>query len=265
MALESFVPHTVLEQPTAEMRWWHRSLRPVFAPGSIVGTALVTPLAHVAPLSVDFQTYLYDVFHRHWVSRVAHATAMPLILAAGVGIAAQLHPALGWVCTALVAASTGAMATSRGMALPAALGVVATVGCGALGQRWAVGPILGVGPVVGLFLLGLLQTLSHVFEPDVPPRASGSDRWIPVRAYFAAAPVPRVFRSAGMLLAGTCNEIWASSRLLPVVIRELLWRVGWDRAGARRHAALLHEAMRDQNPAIDFVGSGGASDLAYRP
>src|SRR5437762_4284151 len=94
----------VFVEPTQEMLFWTGRLRWIVeAPerrtsrlGRAIAVALVAPLAHCANLSLQFQSYLYDIFHQSWTARVGHAVCMPLICV--MTVAALLPspaPALG--------------------------------------------------------------------------------------------------------------------------------------------------------------------------
>jgi len=80
------------------------------------------------------------------------------------------------------------------------------------------------------------------------------------------ATVPGRLRAAGGPLAaqtafGTVDELVASPRLLPVLLLHLLWLTG--HAGQRRQALtdLATQAITSGNPALDYIGTGGATPL----
>jgi hypothetical protein len=254
-----YVTSTVLQAPTAEMRTWQRRLQALFRDDSLLGVALVTPIAHFANRSAGFQTYLYAIFHRTWPARLGHAVLMPTIVTAALAWAAMWS---SWLATGLslsMAAWYVAMARREHMAL---LGVV-SVGSVAFmlpaASYWGAAAVAGaVHPGLVLVLAALGQTLSHAAEPDVPPRVSETNRWVPIAEYFAHSPVRRAFRSALMVPAGMANEIWASWRLLPVVWLDLLWRLGYQPQARAAHRRLVAQACEHGNPAIDFIGEGGA-------
>src|SRR5271170_7511280 len=72
--------------PTREMLFWSRALAWLVAPGRrdsplrrLARVALVTPTAHLCNLSVQFQSYLFDIFHQTRMARVGHVVCMPVI------------------------------------------------------------------------------------------------------------------------------------------------------------------------------------------
>lgn len=251
--------------PTEEMRRWAARLHGWLGP-SVAGTALVTPIAHVANNSLGFQAYLYSIFHRTWPAKLGHVVLMPLIAVATLATAGTLHPAL---CVAAGVALVVWYARVAGAhRLPLLAGVLAASGAAftfaalAWSARWS---DLGVWahPALVWAALGLAQTLSHLTEPDVPPRVSGCDDWVPLPEYFRRDPVRNGLRALAMVFAGTMNEMWSGWRLYPVVALDLLWAFGYAPAQRARHEALVARAVEGGNPAIDFIGRGGGRPVAY--
>jgi hypothetical protein len=110
---------------------------------------------------------------------------------------------------------------------------------------------------------------SHAREP-LPPRVTRSDRWVGVGEYLWGAPGARnhpgtVLRRSGQLAAqvafGTVDELVASPRLLPVLLLDLLWRAGYARQRRATLTGLATRAIASGNPALDYVGTGGATPL----
>lgn len=248
-------------EPTAEMTRWARRLGGTLRPGSVVGMLLVTPIAHVANRSFGFQAYLYDVFHRSAAARIGHTVCMPAIVAAALGAAFSVHAGVGVVVAAALAAWHVAVARREGL-LGLGVTMVGLIGLlSVVGAWWsAAATVWWAHPVIHVFTLGFLQTLSHAAEAEVPPRVSGHTRWTATKAFFAERPFRHGVRSAVMLVAGTANEVWASWRLLHVVALDLLFALGYraDLRAARQ--AVLRDACADGNPAIDYIGRGGATE-----
>jgi hypothetical protein len=246
-----------LVAPTDEMRRWGRRLAPLRREGSLLGAALVTPVAHLANDSFQFQTYLYAIFHRGLLPRMSHAVLMPLMQIAMFAVAAAVHPAVAGALAAVLAAWHGRLAWRHGVPALAWVTIPSVVLMLVAGVAWAGHPGAPAAWLVGL-LAGVLQASSHAFEPAVPPRVSGSDRWMRTTAWFRATPFRSVVRAALMFVAGTFNELWASWRLWPVAVLDALWRMGFDPHGRAAMAALVAQASAQGNPAIDFIGVGGA-------
>lgn len=250
------------EEPTPEMRRWAARLAPTLAPGSWVGTALVTPIAHVANASLDFQMYLYDVFHRGWIARAGHRVCMPGIIVSALASLALLG---SW----LAAAAGGALAVwylrlgrREGLPLVGWVSAATAVGGVVAAVVWA-NSAGGLDPREALLALVVLQTLSHATEPDVPPRVSGEPRWRPIGAWFREAPVRNLVRSTLMAVAGVVNEAWASWRLFPLLVLDGLWRVGYAPSRRVLHEERVAAALATGNPAIDVIGAGGACERGY--
>lgn len=257
VAAEVFVP------PTPEMRRWAARLNWALAPGSAAGTALVTPIAHVASSSIAFQTYLYAIFHRTLLARVGHTVCMPLIVAALFGTMFVLHPALGVAATAAIGAWYIALGHANGMPALATLGGFVALALGGLGAWWAMAAsVWWTHPLTAVVMLGLAQAISHSLE-DVPPRVNGTDSWMPVLKFFRQTPLWSSARAAAMLPAGAMNEIWGSWRLLPILLLDGMWRGGYQRAKSEAHAALVARACDGGNPAIDYIGTGGTAHSPY--
>jgi len=249
-----------LVEPTPEMTRWARRLGGLLRPGSLAGMLLVTPIAHVANGSFGFQSYLYDVFHRSTVARIGHALCMPLIVAAAFGLVFSFATPVAVACALALAGWHARSAARAGLpGLGAAMvAVVAALAAG--GAVWAsIDTPWWAHPGLHVLVLGLAQTLTHAGEAHVPPRVSGDTRWVPTRAFFAAHPVRHGLRSAVMVVAGMANEIWASWRLLHLVVLDGLFALGYRRDIRAAREAVVRDACADDNPAIDFIGRGGAA------
>ncbi len=253
--------HTVLGPPTPEMVRWARRLAPLLRARSWLGTALVTPIAHFANGSLDFQAYLYRIFHRSVSARVAHGLAMPGIVALALALLFELHPALGVVGGAALTFWYARVGVANALPLLGAVGAALALALTAAAAWWSANTPTSAS-VAGLLALGLAQTLSHAAEPSVPPRVSAGPSWVPSGDFFARG-VPSVLRAAAMLVPGLANELWASWRLLPIIALDLLWTAGYAPARARAIADLVEAATLDGDPAIHFIGTGGSCTTPY--
>lgn len=247
------------------MRHWADRLAGMRRVGSLLGVGLVTPIAHLANRSLPFQTYLYAIFHRTAVARVGHAILMPAILVAAFASLASLSVPLAVTAAVLLACWYGWLALAHRLPLLAVVMVPLTAALCALGILWVTpAPSVVPGaPWLWVVLLGLVQTLTHAAEPDVPPRVNGTNHWMSQRAFFARAPIRNGVRAVLMVVAGTANELWASWRLLPVLVLDALWRVGCYPNERAQMRDWVHQAVADGDPAIDFIGQGGACVGAY--
>ena len=295
-------PAVVLLEPTAEMRGYARFFTRLLGlaephPGllqRVIADGMVTPTAHFANLSLEFQAYLFIIFHRSRLSRLAHAVFQPLTviaLAAALsafrldgplpaGHAAQIVGLNGaWLAGLLLAAWYVVQGLFNGMPLLAALMSLFSLGSAAAGTwifsvthgRGATdaGARFALSPWAWVLGLSFLVMASHVVEPLIPPRLNGRARWAPASELFFRPeggwrPARDVFRGAARvvflgILWGTLNELWAFWRLTPVSALTALWALGYQPARRARVAAAAAEAIRSGNPALDFIGIGGAA------
>jgi len=250
--------------PTPEMRFWAKALRPVVYGDHRLGRSLrfvlVTPLAHFANLSFDFQAYLYAVFHRRALVRWTHRLFIPLITTGTMATVMGLHQTLGLVfALGLVAwyAVQGLYNRMAGLAaVMVALGATAAAGAYAWSRAGGVGP-WWYHPALWVVVLSAVMTLSHAAEPDVPPRTNGGDRWVPIGVFFRERPVVALLRSTLAFFSGTLNEIWGAWRLFPVLVAHAMWRHGYQPRHYRALQSHVQLALQSGNPGIDHVGQGG--------
>ncbi|MFG2043885.1 hypothetical protein [Dactylosporangium sp. NPDC048998] len=275
--------------PSRGQLFWLRHAPAWFAPAVEGGSPLarwwaiatVTPSTNVTVLNLRYQAYLNLIFHRTALARVGHAVCMPLIVASMLAACCALPLGSLPVNTSLPAAAGLAVwwlwwAVKERDPLWGASGVVLVAALYALANaayelrpHAIAGSALLAQPLAWVVLGSLLQAASHVLEP-LPPRVTRSPRWVPVGEYLFGAEGGHhsratVVRRAGHLAAqtvfGTVDELVASPRLLPVLLLDLLWRLG--HAAARRAAwrAQAARAIASGNPGLDFIGIGGATPL----
>jgi hypothetical protein len=288
----------VFLEPTAEMRRYARLFGRLLAlgdPGAgwlarVVAGGMVTPVAHFANLSLEFQAYLFAVFHRRRPSRITHAALQPLTmvaLAAGLaafrlGRAGPAAPCVldlngAWLAGVVFALWYAAQALLNGMALLAAAMSVFALGSAAAGTLIASlarghGAPCSRSPWCWVLALSFVVTISHVPEPLLPPRLNGRTRWAARSELFRRPggelrPAEDLVRSGLRLLVlgvvwGTVNELWGFWRLVPVSVLHGLWALGYQPARRARVVGAAAEAIAHGNPALDFVGTGGAASLA---
>jgi hypothetical protein len=260
--------------PTPEMLWWTRRFGWLIAPAPgretwatrAVHLVAVTPSAHVANMSLHFQSFLFDVFHQTTISRVAHFVCMPLINAMVLALFAQVSPALAAVVAVVLAIWYLAQASKNGVTL---LGVVmlpvtAATYAGAMAYS-ATGPS-ALETLGWIGLLSLVQAASHAPEPKVPPRVTGSPRWVPLLEFLFGSPgrrhrpatvLHRLWISALQILFGALDEFWAAWRLVNLNWLELMWWLGYKPQMRARFKDLSRRAVANGQPAIDYIGVGG--------
>jgi hypothetical protein len=291
--------------PTGEMRGYTRFFTWLLGlasprPGSlqrIVSGGMVTPTAHFANLSIDFQAYLFAVFHRRRLSRLTHAVLQPLTsIALAAALAAfRLHGPLlaghrplifdlngAWLAGLLFAAWYAAQGLLNGMALLAGVMSLFALGSAAAGT-WILsltralasqgtGTRLALSPWFWVLVLSVLVMTSHAPEPLLPPRLSGRARWVRLPELFRRPDGG--WRGAGEIVRsglrvvflgviwGTVNELWAFWRLTPVSVLRGMWALGYQPERRARVTAAVKAAIDSGNPALDFIGIEGIKPMA---
>ena len=222
----------------------------------------VVPSTNMTNLSLQYQSYLNDIFHTSWIARLGHALAMPCIV---VCLSLIFYTYCGlWVTLAFHVGMTAWWMMWAAMERDWVWGI-ALAALSAL--VWSASMFLHahqVSPWLPLLVFALIQTLSHLPEP-LPPRVTRSARWVPLMDYlFKCSPIERLRRlgHAGMqVIYGCIDETLASPRLICVVVLELLWLCGHRREQRDRWKALSRKAIASGNPALDYIGIGGGTTL----
>lgn len=271
------LPAAVWVEPSREQWFWVRHFRPWFAPrpdeerGLVryVARFLVVPSTNVTNFSLQYQSYLNDIFHRTVLARVAHFTCMPLITGLYLAALQPLH--LGNVDGSLLGAGLLAvwwLAWALHERLPV-WGGLSVLWAGAIlaGSRAFVAT--GQSPWPWLGLLALVQASSHLAEVHVPPRLSGTARWMSRTEWMRTAgePLPvRLRRWLAILegaVHGTVDEAMASPRLAPIQLLEVLWKLGYAPHLRAEWKAWSQRAWQSGNPALDYIGTGGGTTLRW--
>ncbi|WP_181233573.1 hypothetical protein [Enhygromyxa salina] len=242
----------------------------------------VTPMAHVTFLNLDYQIYLNQVLHTAGGTWLTHLVCVPLnvgllfyALAIHTGGPDSMFMNAGLVLLAVLAAWYTAMAVKLRsglwagvvLAVLAGLWLVANVCAGLVAGgelAWFLRPITLVAAV------SAVQAYSHLFEEHVPPRANFQQRWQPVREFIWGDPATVTLQARLQRLAwtpigglwGLLDEWWASAKLLPLYLLELLWALGYRRAQREQIRGRSLEALASGDPALDWVGIGGGASVA---
>lgn len=292
-------------------RFWMRTFPWLFAPrdgrGSLftraLGMVLVVPLTILTPVSLTYQAYLNRIFHRSITARVGHAALIPvttwLVMLASASLvgprpvshdvtAANLFLLNGSAIVAGVLAvyyatwailerdalwGVALVALVFGMWIGANLQFTLTHADDPSAPFYAAWKTLH-NPWMWMAITSLGQALSHIPEPDLPPRLNGTHDWVPLRAYVLGprsnsthpatrqACVHRFARMISHFLFGPVDEWIAAPRLLPVYVLEAMWCVGHRRARRDAIYALADASLARGNPALDFIGTGGGRFLS---
>jgi hypothetical protein len=285
-------------RPTDEMLWWTRTFGRWIAPApgaesaaaKLLGVVLVTPSAHFANMSLYFQQYLYDVFHQTKVAKVGHYVCMPLINMMVLVFFAQFsvwsgsgafHVDAALVTTIALCLWYVAQATFNGVPwlgvamVPVTLATYAAAmaywhafGLPPEQATWVAPTEAPYNPLLWIALLSFVQAASHGPEPKLPPRVSGTAHWMSLWQFLFGRPGARhgparvvwhAIRAAAQIVFGALDEFWASWRLIPFNVLELMAWLGYRPETYARTKALARRAIAHGDPAIDFIGVGGGA------
>jgi len=267
--------------PTAEQWFWVRHFGRWFAPRpeeergftKWLGRFFVVPSTNVTNFSLQYQSYLNDIFHLTRTARVTHFTCMPLITGLYLAALRPLHAGSvsGDMIGAIVLAAWWLAWGVHERLVVWGLAAVAWAAVIFAGARWFVST--GHSPWPPLFVLAFLQAFSHVAEPQLPPRVSGSSRWVKLRDHLraddgASLSLPTLTRRwlgfAETAIYGTIDEAIASPRLAPIQLLEVLWLLGYAPGTRAAWKDLSARAAASGQPAIDYIGIGGGTTLRAR-
>eukprot|EP01126_Amoeba_proteus_P013129 TRINITY_DN1549_c0_g1_i3.p1 TRINITY_DN1549_c0_g1~~TRINITY_DN1549_c0_g1_i3.p1 ORF type:complete len:422 (-),score=36.65 TRINITY_DN1549_c0_g1_i3:219-1484(-) len=288
-------------EPTGMTGWLYRTLRPLLEPTNniwvlLMQAFLVTPLTNITFLDVDYQLYLDLIFHRQMISRLGHYICMPMVCFSFFAWTAQqsLVPSTSgirdysidsldtWITVALIFYLLAALWYFTWgvytkhfmicfMILPlAAVYVLATLFYTTFGQpidalREWYNPLLSrwvaINPFMWMWIFSFLQAFSHLAEPYLPPRVSGSPYdWVSI-ADFRSSKIERgtyIISSIYQIIAGTIDEWCASFRLLP-----LFWLKLWYEFYGNCFKRILYYdeqlffnkfVLATIQPELDFIG-----------
>jgi hypothetical protein len=306
----------VFEPPGRAQRFWMRVLPCLLAPPDGRGHSLsraanmilVVPLTLLTPMTLGYQAYLNRIFHRRLPAKIGHGAFIPvttwLIMVAGSSILGA-RPA-GHALTlanltmlngaAIVAAVLGIYYVAWAILERAALWGAIMVGLVAV--FWLLAnaqftlthsddpgaPFYSAwstfhNPYIWMAVTSLGQAISHIPEPELPPRLNGLHDWMPIREYLCGAPTvrhedgrvrtlslgERLGRMASHFFFGPVDEWLAAGRLFPIYVLELLWAFGYQRARREEIHALADRSIARGNPALDWIGTGGGRFLFKSP
>lgn len=279
--------------PGPEQRFLTRRFTWLYAPqdgrGNLLARAwhvfAVAPYAHTTFMNLDYQAYLYDIFHTTKTARFGHQSCMPpnvfmmlvalmqfpvLGLNAGLVLAAVLtawYVALGvqwryyaWgavMAVLMTGMYAGAVAYFQAFAYP-----------DLAARPWYAPTPLAYNPFLWMGVCSFLQALSHGPEPKLPPRVTGTGTWQSVPEFILGTPERRnpplrmlvnTVRTALQSVYGTIDEWWAAPRLFNIGILEQMWAFGYQRERYAPYDALVKRALASGEPAVDYIGVGGGS------
>lgn len=263
-----------------------------------LGLLVVAPFTQLTFLCFDLQVFLLHVFHTRRLARWCHVVFMPTVNFFVMVALAQLrlgaHPVehgfhgpsltgatayaallciwylaaarahrlyLWWACSA---------ALTLGLSVAADAYYCATFTLDPVARGFFAPTPLVWNPFVWMWVAAFCIALSHIAEPQLPPRVGDPWRWTPPARYFFGnrdapnGPLTVCARAALLsvqFLTGTINEWWASPRLAPYNLLLLMFRAGYRPDVGQTARGYAERALADGNPAIDFVGTGGGAFL----
>lgn len=263
------IPASIWVEPSAEQWLWVRLFPRWFGPSheeerglvAWFGRFFVVPSTNLTNFSLQYQSYLNDIFHTSAFARVVHFTNMPLITGLFLAALGGFH----WVGAAALAAWWLAWGLRERLPL---WGVGAAVWALAIdrGAVWFLST--GHSPWPFLLLLGALQAVSHGAESGVPPRVNGTARWVPLTHYLLgrmelSVRLRNAARVGETFFYGTFDEIIASPRLAPIQLLEVLWLLGYAPGVRQAWKEASQRAIATGNPALDYIGEGGGTSLRW--
>lgn len=218
---------------------------------------------------LDYQLYTFEVFHQDWRAKLAHYVTIPAIAFFSLVFLAQFHLAgapllsaalvyvalLGlihfrwcwrtkqlrlWGVTMATFAVMAALATSWFQARAIA------------DAPWYAPTHLAANPLLWIYVFGLIETLSHMFEP-VPPYATGCDRFMDMREFWRDGGAYRIAGVIGLPTLYTLTSLVSNIHLMPTFVLRVLASAGLERAYVREIEELAAAQWSSRQPPIDRV------------
>jgi len=117
-------------------------------------------------------------------------------------------------------------------------------------------------PMVVAILSANMSAAGHAFD-YAPPRANNREFWtegwvFEIRRRGMLWFIKQAFK---LMVSGTIAEFIAAPRLFPVVVLRISFGLGYAPETWNYIMSLAHSAQASGNPALDFIGSGGALSL----
>jgi hypothetical protein len=261
--------------------------------GKIIQFVFVTPLTNVTGLSLYYQLYLNEIFHTRFPTRLGHFTFMPIIDFFIIAFLAQFKPwgepypsvyyvepfvfnlgvaaTMYFVVWYLVWGFTQNTYLFGVWMIPAMTAMALFANVYYTYFRWVDGqehPWYDptpwyANPLLWMLVAGMGQSGSHAFEPQLPPRVNHTAHWMPLKDFvsqnFAKNKYALVFWTIfGAFSFGIMDEIIASPRLLPLNMLKIVYMLGYKPEQWKQIQKLAKWSMEYGNPALDFIGRGGA-------
>ncbi|EFA86543.1 hypothetical protein PPL_00342 [Heterostelium album PN500] len=287
--VETHEPGKRLYPDSWEMNFWNRYFGWFLFGNNVIGRAIgfifVTPLTNLTGLSLYYQLYLNEIFHTHFMTRLAHFVLMPLInfflmvflcqfnfseqyLWINAGTAMTVYLMLWYLVWGLTQ-----NATFLGLFMAPALSLLCLSANlfynffrhdDGQSQAFYDSTVIYTNPLLWVIFCGMLQSGSHSFEPKLPPRVNHTqDRWVGLHDFIERGfKQHRGFQTIGTLVAaflfGTMDEIIASPRLFPLNVLKVTYMLGYKPEQWAQIQLLAKKSMEFGNPALDYIGQAQA-------
>lgn len=240
--------------------------------GSFLRMSMVAPFTQLTFVSFDLQVFLFEVFHRRLSAKIGHLVGMVgvnFFLMAGLA-GHPLGPTTWATPYALLLAiwylsvARVARLTAWGLVMIPVLAVLWSGASAFAAHVAALGP--WASPWRWMMFSAFVVAVSHAPEPLLPPRVISGPRWRPPRdALFGGASPAELARTLGRasytFWAGVIDELWAAPRLLSYNFLRLMFLAGYAPDRWAEIQRWSRRAVDSGNPALDYVGIGGATYL----
>jgi len=256
----------------------------------LVGRIFVVPLTNLTGFSLYYQSYLTEIFHTRFLTKLSHYSMMPLVnffvmvwLAQWTFSTQPSHRvtdvfvANGAMVYAIVVlfwwTLWGFISKTRwlgpGMLMPLFLLYILSTLYYQLTRelnpsirKWYQ-PCYNVwyNPIIWMWVAAFFQAAGHAFEGVVPPRVNGSTHWLSIRATIESGGCSGVLAIFFQIFFGTFDEFIASPRLLPLLFIRVAYGMGYMPEQWQLIQTLASLALAHGNPALDYIGEGGGIPL----
>lgn len=205
----------------------------------------VVPRAQWDLLDVEYQIYVFQLFHGDRRTKIVHYTTITLIAFFHMVFFAQWPlwagaPPLAngaLVYGLLVAALHARPYLTRGLAAlwAATCGLLGVMGLGATayyqwarapGGSWYAPTSLATNPLLWIYVFSFVETLSHGLEP-VPPYSHGKDRWLSPAEFRREGGVWLALNAVAMPTLFTFTSFFSNPRSLSTVVLRAMMTAGY--------------------------------------
>jgi hypothetical protein len=185
-------------------------------------------------LDLDYQLYTFALFHRDRRTKLIHSFTIPAIMFCSLLLLERWAlPAGGpaWLNAALVYAAVVALVHLPWCLLHRLAGLwlftAATLSLLYWAVHWLPEPSVAAA-LIAIYVLGLVETSSHGFEP-VPPYNNGEGRWMSPQEFRRKGGVWAVIATVSTPTIFTFASLFSNPRTFPMVLLGIMNRFGYRR------------------------------------